>query len=484
MKLKNVSKLLLFFITTIILSCSQDDPNENFKQESIKTSFVNFEKLYSVDNVFQNAFNSLIVNNKNTSGVTAKSNLKKIYGFTIANDPIKIVEKNGRLSYNIALQPKTVNLNIFENIVLNVDKNGNQNALHITYFRTSANHHEGNFKGFAKVKLLTNSNSKNTRTSSDCYTIEFIYCANADGVTHFAGQGDCEAQPQRYIACFSHDQSGGSTTETIDFNSISFVPSNYESPGGNSDSFEPTYVSSPNEPKDPEGFTNDEDVDTTFFEFITKLSPEQQFFLFQNKTIFETVNEYLDKNKNPFGEYELKAVEFIKQLIDLARLNNTTFSFNNNLDASNSLSFNSVNELNTFLQDNNTNFSSSFENIELPSQQNNFTSTQKFKINLLGGVKVFIKFGKEINGKLTISPNNISSNLYGLNAFTSWLPNNNATSITELSNGNYKVTLYGSMKQNYTIPGFNGLTIDQQIRIVMYVDSTYGDIYESIWYFD
>lgn len=125
-------------------------------------------------------------------------------------------------------------------------------------------------------------------------------------------------------------------------------------------------------------------------------------------------------------------MEFTEQLLNLAMVNNATFSFDNNLNSSNSLSFNTVEEFENFLNTQSKN-GSEFETVQ---QQNEKISSSKFWIGApFNGVKTNVK-----QNMSPYSVANVTTELFGFTLFADWKQSDYSVSIT---NNVVTVNVYG-----------------------------------------
>jgi len=124
------------------------------------------------------------------------------------------------------------------------------------------------------------------------------------------------------------------------------------------------------------------------------------------------------------------------------------------------------------------------EELELPTQNNGFIGRAKIKINLLYGIRVALNFTTLPNGQYTLTKENVTSDLYGISAFTEWTQLPSQTIVNNDFNGKIKVTIHGKLTQKYTIPGFDGISINQFIKIILIIDKNTGEIISTERYFE
>ncbi|MCL9809205.1 hypothetical protein NAT50_07510 [Flavobacterium sp. HXWNR70] len=108
----------------------------------------------------------------------------------------------------------------------------------------------------------------------------------------------------------------------------------------------------------------------------------------------------------------------------MARLNNATFSFNNNLDASNSLSFNSVNEFKNYLDE--TKGTETFELSYIQQNPNEKLSIAKLDISIFFDLSIRVK--QELDPYKFL---NVTSDIEGMTLGRHWNQKEFSVSIDE-----------------------------------------------------
>ncbi|MES2813039.1 MAG: hypothetical protein V4670_11260 [Bacteroidota bacterium] len=214
-------------------------------------------------------------------------------------------------------------------------------------------------------------------------------------------------------------------------------------------------------------------LEEMFDSFISnELNQEQQRFIMFNPQISDSIKDYLFANIDPQGGYKIEAMTFVKQLIDLAITNNSTFTFDSSLNATNSLSFNSVEEFQDYLTS--TDGSQILEIVEMPNQQNNYIGVYKFKLRSFGGVEVNIKI---TNSNGTQSVENVTSNDYGLTIFDKW---EQKEFVVNNVSGLIKINVIGVIKSEYNIDSI-GFNFNQKYSLTLIIDPITSGIQSSNW---
>ena len=201
-----------------------------------------------------------------------------------------------------------------------------------------------------------------------------------------------------------------------------------------------------------------------YFDFLNlDLTFEQRKYVTSNSTINGNVKNYLIQNN-----FSDESKEFVEQMIDLAALNKATFTFDSNLNTSNSLSFNSVTEFQNYLN------SRQLGGSELASTTNQNQKTASVKNWVAfpsGGVKTFITQ----NMTPLYSIENVNSNAFGFTLAFSW----NQTSYDKSISGNTAtINLYGALNYNLFFEGV-GTIFTENIRICIKVNTLTGEIISS-----
>lgn len=196
-------------------------------------------------------------------------------------------------------------------------------------------------------------------------------------------------------------------------------------------------------------------------EFKAKLG-----FLMTNYEMCQSVVEYVIQQ-----QYRQEAQQFGWELINLAMEDSFAFAFDDTV-AENAVPINSIGQLGASL--NNLEITS-VSTDQLPNQRNSFLGSYKFKINMITGIKINIKFSvsREYNHTVT----SVNTEQYGA-SLGEWEQSDHSVDI--LPNGNIRVEVIGSMTYDYSIQGL-GLKVIKGIRLVLILNPADATIVSSSW---
>lgn len=211
--------------------------------------------------------------------------------------------------------------------------------------------------------------------------------------------------------------------------------------------------------------------DIAFNNFVTTLSPEQAELLANTPGLIQYIRD---------NEVSPDITDAVRQLLAICINNNATFTLDSSVTGNNL----TLDELQNQLSDNFSNHINQFEIETIPSIDNGFIGRCRIKINTFYGIRIGMNFTTTANGQYSLAKQDISSDLYGLFAFTEWTQLSSQCTVNNNFNGRIKVILYGKLHQQYTIPPFNGVNINQFIRIILLIDKNTGETISTEWYYD
>jgi hypothetical protein len=201
---------------------------------------------------------------------------------------------------------------------------------------------------------------------------------------------------------------------------------------------------------------------------LNDLSSEQQGFLMNNPSTSDAIKEYLSANVNYPEGFRAESKEFAKQLLNLAIVNGATFAFNNNLDPSNSLSFNTVEEFKIFLENekkeqlNNPDFSyNTFQNGEILAVA---------KIDFPGPFSLSVDI-KQKNNPFTLL--GIDSDFVGITYGNNWSQKSYAAG--DVKNNVSTIILTGIHSRSILVGGI-GTYYTEKVIIKILIDTTNNSI--------
>jgi len=202
---KNYLKLgiLLFLISLTLANCQKDDafiPAEPLQNTSSKGLIIetNFNILLSKES-FSHAFTKVFNHTQKALYSTASQRtiMENEYGFTIVQDGIKVISKDGFTSYTMLIERAETNEAHFENLVIAIDNEGIEEpiATLIKYtpdeLTPSTLHNSYKLNGsFETIRI--DYNIEQAKITTDCVEVSLSLCDNDGygnhGEVHVAGE--------------------------------------------------------------------------------------------------------------------------------------------------------------------------------------------------------------------------------------------------------------------------------------------------------
>jgi hypothetical protein len=421
MLLKVLFILLPLFLITILMSSCEKDFDESPDSHSgnhIQVKEYSFKEIIKQPK-FSTAFSKVengIKNKSNKSSDVEENQLN----FSIDPATVKEIILNNKTTYTMLVVRGQSSPDFFENYVVEIDATNKISAFLIKYIpdREIKKHEAHNSFSFHGTTEITNINYDSSifharERDGECNMS--IVC-NYGGSEHAAGS-NC-TQCYSVINCIS--SSGGSYTGSTAGNTITTgsgatggtqggnLGGNAGSNNSNTTTTTPT-TSNPvvTSPVITEAYLSQQAKLKRSKNFYTSLTVDQRTWLNNNLDIKSQIEAYLEKTIGYLDliNYYPEDVIYVKELINISAENNATFIFKNDLNANNSLTFNSLSEMRNY-------FKSLLENqtstISLITQGD--TKVGKVKTNI--GMFTFLNV--EVNQ--TLNPykvNGVSSSISG-----------------------------------------------------------------------
>jgi len=172
-------------------------------------------------------------------------------------------------------------------------------------------------------------------------------------------------------------------------------------------------------------------------------------------------------------DYTQEQKETISELIIYSINNNSTFTIDNSV--TNPLFFNNVEELANF-NTSNEGTSQGLDGVELANQDDEYIGTYKFKLTLLGGVEVYVKFTQNpIGTPMRII--DVTSEHYGT-IFGEW--KQTLYSKHRLPNNKIRIDVIGGIYQNFNIAGVP-INSHSNYHLTVIIDASSAGVESSSW---
>ncbi len=400
MKTKNklFSKFLLI-IALIVLSSCEKDLYENQIQNSNNKREISFEQFKKETGLNDFKTKIAIPKNENTLASRNADGSYDLSDFNIDTNFIKRLVVNQKITYTFRIEPLVRTNESLFNLTM-FYKNGWQSLI-LELKPTQENLIL--LKGELTEKFegtITNLYQSNRYSSSPCTTI-FIYFSHCTGTGQCAS-GTCD----QCNLCVSNDSYTlcGTIETHPEPEHIDVGPSSGGGPGGDSSTTSDAITILPN--LSTEGLTDTTGLASTSNQFLTNqflnnLSPEQQQWTIEHPDEYNALINSLIANN-----WSQNLKDFIKQMINLCAINNSTFALDSSINAQNAQTFNSVDELNNFFN----NFSNNQNGDTMSSIIDGDTKTANFSKT----VNVFTYFDAEVNQTLNpYAVNDVTTSISG-----------------------------------------------------------------------
>jgi uncharacterized membrane protein YgcG len=402
---------------------------------------------------------------------TTKSNLStqsEADGFYFIIDTTSVLRMSDGITESFTIKVKNAKtpVNSFQNLIIAKYLNNAPKAYLKTYFPDQA------YKNRIKTDKDTYYSGRSSLVQLDINNIKYQeeYCVqvtmsvcNYGGEVHAAGSNCTRIYTETYTNCIDSPGGGssGSTGGTLIGGSGSGSGSSGQGSGSGG-----AFLGIPTNPIDGLDLTDYLGAEAAdqynFIQQNIALSGPQMGWVTANAQNVSTVYNYLSQNNTSVGR------TFILQMINTAITNNATFSFNSSLNASNSINFNSISDMQNYFNALTTN-----QITEITSTIVGDTKIGKIKTNI--GAFTFLNV--EVNQ--TLSPyavNGVSSSISGNTLCLSYdqkTPDNLAQVVT--NNNIVTVTFSSSLNINALNDNI-GTLWTFNITIVVKINKLTGEI--------
>jgi len=217
-KLRQIFKISLFATFFAAIGCNEDETPSAHAQEHEEhlVKEISFEELLKRPE-FSEAYGKVAKRQqKNKSSFQARSAMEDQYGFTIASDDAKVIETDSITSYTLRIERDISDPSYFENLVIQVDNNGEDTrALILKYNLTSlivpSEHGSVNFTADVEGTPIVFDASDSGKTAPIvCHYIIFTFCRQG-GEVHLAGERCTNTfdGPPMLVGCTGGGETGG-----------------------------------------------------------------------------------------------------------------------------------------------------------------------------------------------------------------------------------------------------------------------------------
>lgn len=183
----------------------------------------------------------------------------------------------------------------------------------------------------------------------------------------------------------------------------------------------------------------------------------------------QMINSFLSDSYTP------EQKDTLRQLITVTATNSSTFTIDDSVNVSNSMVFDSTDELEAFLNSNEGN-SQSLEGIELADTNNDYIGTYKFGIATLGGVEVFVKFSQGSTGS-AMTVTDVTSQQYGT-TFSTWTQQTYTKNTKP--NNKVRIDIYGNLFYDFTVGGV-GVKSSTPYHLTIIIDTITSGVESISW---
>jgi len=462
----NLLKSLLLIWSLSLLSCQTDEiqePTEKFQSESpvVRKQFKEFEKLSVL-------LTEALPKEPNLAARNSNSGSDATYQFEIDSTNVTQITNNGIVYYTMGIMRESTEDGTFENLVV-FDVGNEKKAVLIKYkpddaylSRRMANP-EAQFTGKYNMTEISRSAFLSRGAAAlKCFVSTHLYCTNNRPPT-LAGPG-----------CYKNKDGGSHVKSMTSINCFEVVVNKPES------YLESTLIQNP--VSGDSGGNPDIAIPITTqpiflgnieFSFIRHLTSQQKDWwdspanLKPVASIIDYLNLYTTN-----GKISPEAMAFAKRLIDYSIAERFSFEFDSTIEPAATRIIESMEELEeslSLLQIN------SVAMEQQPGIGNTFLGSYKFKINMLTGLRMNVKFSVSRQQRHTVTK--VTTEEYGA-SIGEWTQSDYLVDI--LPNGDIKIVVVGSMKYNYTIEGW-GLKIIKGIRLTLILNPLDATIVSSEW---
>lgn len=465
----NLKKIKVLFILLFALfySCEKDlyenvIPN-NIVQKHIKLKDLDIKTISKINQKITEA--KKLIKKKSNDNSINKLEYNDDFGFYIDLENGRLIDNNGELSYTFPMFRESEEK--LENIVFKQIENGEMEAYIAKYNIDSEEFNELSLEEkedlapeffrvyFGGIQYVCSDFSYSVTTYPNC---PYPNGVHPNGVS-------CEATTTTYVTTFCNwmdsnnggdSTGGGSTTGNSSDTSGNYTGSSGGS-GANGVSTTPIIFDL-------------EDVQLKLF--IKELTTSQnQGFLLQNNSVKNNIFNYLISN-----EFDTTSLNKIKNLLDVAHLNNLSLDYlivSNGTNSQNLLNINSISDLNNHIQSLQTEYDDNACNVPTSINQNTNYSTKTISISPFNDLRIDVVSSPTPHFSLV--DNSCLSYLTNFTIGHTW-----TQSSMNISNINYSVTnaqirLIGYINSGVSWEGFE-LGLKYHKKIIFLVNKNNGQI--------
>lgn len=183
MRKNNIIRLIIFGIVLMLFGCSEDlfDDISQKNKRDYKIKEVSISEL-SLNQGFTKAYSKISKSNFEIQiSTTNKTQIENDYGFTIIDEPAKVIEYDNKTSYSLLIKTDSTQTNEIKNLVIEVDSLNESTNFIITYKldESSENHINTNEQIVIEEIAFDPNTNISSRYNSDCMDVIVIYCSDA-----------------------------------------------------------------------------------------------------------------------------------------------------------------------------------------------------------------------------------------------------------------------------------------------------------------
>jgi len=194
--------------------------------------------------------------------------------------------------------------------------------------------------------------------------------------------------------------------------------------------------------------------------FYHDLVLEQQQWAEQHPDDYNSMVDYMIAN-----HWNQNVVTFIKQMIGICSANNSTFTFDNSLNAQNALVFDNVNQFQNFLNSNQNGISTDFQVL-----QTGDTKMSSVKIE-------YPTYSIKIDVKQQFTPTYDVISVNSYKTGVTYLLSYEQKDFTKIKSGNNEIIdVFGTITYGVKIGGWDGLSITVDVHYQIIINRANGEI--------
>lgn len=200
LKIQQIFKICIFIAFISIVSCEEDESHPAHPNQKTLVKEIPLDQLLKQP-IFSDAYKKM---SKAKLDLLAKTSMENEYGFTIPLVPAKVIETDSLTSYTLFIERDSVDSAFFENLVIQINPNGETKAVIFKYnlLTPSILTADDSFSLNATVEVtpIIYNPSETNKTGNVCITYSILMCdygghehtAGANcGSTYLVSQTDC-----------------------------------------------------------------------------------------------------------------------------------------------------------------------------------------------------------------------------------------------------------------------------------------------------